>query len=95
MKVLTKCVSMENENFVLIEDECEVKGKKIHYFGTIPYTELNEKGCMKRALNGFEMCMGYTIPEALERRQDEILTRGLNMDQLVEYYGRKMSRDCR
>ena len=94
MKVLTKCVDIENERFVLIKDQCEVKGKMIHYIGTIPYTELDSKGCMKRPLNGFEMCIGDTIPEALERRMDEIKTRNMNETQLIQYFQSKLSRDC-
>ena len=61
-------VEIENEKFVLIHDEQQ--GRK--FYGTIPYVELNETGCMKRPLNGFEMCIADTIAEALKRRTDKI-----------------------
>lgn len=68
MKVLTKLVEMDNRKFVLIEDD----QNGIHFYGTIPYTELNEKGGMKRALNGFEMCISVnSIGEALENRNKQ------------------------
>lgn len=71
MKVITKNVNIENEEFALIHDT--QKGRD--FYGTIPYTELNERGCMKRALNGFEMCIADTIPEALRRRTNQIAFR--------------------
>lgn len=88
MKVLTKLVSIENEEFVLIQDTTK-DGKE--YFGTIPYSELDEKGCMKRALNGFEMCISFNnISEALDRRYDAIKTRGMNLEQMQAYYVMKV-----
>lgn len=42
--------------------------KNNEYFGTIPYTELDEQGRMKRALNGFEICMQSTASEAIRQR---------------------------
>ena len=68
MKVITRMVEIENEKFVLIHDEQNDR----KFYGTIPYTELNENGGMKRALNGFEMCIADTIPEALKRRTNKI-----------------------
>lgn len=79
MKVLTKSVLIEGEEFVLIKDNSE-HGE---YVGTIPYTELDE-GRMKRALNGFEICikflrdykdLGEAINAAIKRRKDNILTK--------------------
>ena len=70
MKVLTKLVEIENQKFVLIEDE--VDGRK--FYGTIPYSELDENGRMKRALNGFELCMDFAgASQALENRKNRIL----------------------
>lgn len=69
MKVITKSVVIRNREFVLIEDTQNGH----HFFGTIPYEELDENGRMKRALNGFQMCIGYNnIAEALKRREDAI-----------------------
>ncbi len=68
MKVITKSVIIESEEFVLIYDEQQ--GRK--FYGTIPYTELDNKGRMKRALNGFQMCIGDDIDTALNRRTKAI-----------------------
>lgn len=70
MKVVTKSVIIENEEFVLIKDTDTNYGE---YYGTIPYTELDEEGKMKRELNGFEICVEHTIAEALERRRLSII----------------------
>ena len=70
MKVVSKSVVIENEEFVLIKDTNEAYGV---YYGTIPYTELNEEGRMKRELNGFEICIDHTIAGALERRKTDII----------------------
>lgn len=65
MKVLTKVVILENEKFVLIRDT--EKGET--FFGTIPYSELDEKGRLKRELNGFDMCISWLNPgDALQLR---------------------------
>lgn len=69
MKVLTKNVLIEGEEFFLISDIHE--GQK--YYGTIPYSEV-ENGRLKRQLNGFEMCISFEgIPQAIERREKHIL----------------------
>jgi hypothetical protein len=70
MKVVTKSVMIENEEFVLIKDTDANYGE---YYGTIPYTELDEEGKMKRELNGFEICIEHTIGKALERRKMDII----------------------
>lgn len=70
MKVITKLVELENEKFVLIKDE--QNGRK--FYGTIPYSELDERGCLKRPLNGFEMCVSFlNIADAIEQRNKQIL----------------------
>ena len=75
MKVITKHVEIENEAFVLIKDEkTDCNGEHYEFYGTIPYAELDEKGYMKRALNGFDMCIADTANEALARRKDDIKT---------------------
>ena len=67
MKVITKLVIIENEKFALVYLEDHKK------YGTISYNELNEKGRMKRALNGFEMSCENTIKECLETTRRHIL----------------------
>jgi len=70
MKVLTKYVNLMGEEFVLISDKTEDDKT---FFGTIPYSELDSDGSMKRALNGFEMCISFnTVAEALENRNNQI-----------------------
>ena len=73
MTVLTKCVILENEKFVLIKDTSKELAKaseykNCEYFGTIPYTELDEQGRMKRTLNGLQICMQPTASEAIRQR---------------------------
>lgn len=71
MEVITKCVVIENEKFVLIRDkkeglpECYKNGE---YYGTIPYEELDEHGKLKRQLNGFEIGIEASAGEALRYR---------------------------
>ena len=90
MEVLTKYVNIENEEFVLISDKRE---DGVEYYGTIPYSELDEKGRMKRTLNGFEMCISFkSIAEALDRRYDEIKTRGMSVEETMNYYVRKIKK---
>lgn len=51
MEVVTKCVVIENEKFVLIKDKSEKLTefyKNGEYYGTIPYAELDEHGKLKR-----------------------------------------------
>lgn len=93
LKVLTKAVIIEDEKFVLVKITRIDNGRE--FIGTIPYTELDEKGCMKRELNGFEMALSDDIPHALERRTDMILTKGMNDIQIINYFKTKLSRECR
>lgn len=81
MKVVTKSVVIENEEFVLIKDTDKNYGE---YYGTIPYTELDEEGKMKRELNGFEICVEHTIAEALERRKSSIIRERLVKEYLAQ-----------
>lgn len=76
MKVLTKCVVFEGQEFALIKSEHEGKP----FWGTIPYTELDSRGCMKRTLNGAEMRISFeNAAEALEnRRRDVVMSRLLD-----------------
>lgn len=70
MTVLTKHVNIENEEFVLIKGEHEDRT----FYGTIPYSEIDEHGRMKRELNGVELRIVFTKPaDAIEERRCAIL----------------------
>lgn len=73
MKVITRSVVIEEQEFVLIENEQD--GKK--YWGTIPYTEIDENGRMKRTMNGLEMMISFRNAQDafIRRRNDVILNR--------------------
>lgn len=87
LEVLTRVVDIEDEKFVLVKITRIDNNNE--FIGTIAYTELDEKGCMKRELNGFDMCLADSIPHALERRTDMILTRGMNESQILKYFSNK------
>ena len=75
MEVLTKCVDFENEKFVLFKDKkagLPEYYKNGEYYGTIPYTELDENGNMKKALYGYQICMEQSAGEALRSRLIQI-----------------------
>ena len=90
LKVLTKRVNIRNEEFVLVEITRTDNGMK--FIGTIPYSELDDKGCMKRELNGLEMCLTDSIPHALEMRDDEIATRNLSETEMINYWKNKLAK---
>ena len=78
MKVISKCLVVEDEKFVLIEDKCV----NLEYYGTIPYSELDEAGRMKRGLNGFEMCVSFDgIASAIKQREIRV-----KQDRLIDKY---------
>jgi len=86
MKVLTKCVNIDGEEFVLIENTQNDK----HFYGTIPYTELDEHGRMKRGLDGFEMVISFvSAADALEQRKRRIKQQKL----MAEYIRAGLDRD--
>lgn len=71
MEVLTKCVILDDEKFVLIKDKSEKLTefyKNGEFYGTIPYAELDEHGKLKRQLNGFEIGIEASAGEALRYR---------------------------
>ena len=79
LKVINRCVNILDEEFVLISDVTK-DGKQ--FFGTIPYTELDNEGKMKRGLNGFEMSIDFdSIGKAIERREHDI-----KRDKLIQKY---------
>lgn len=75
MKVITKRITIEDQDFVLIKDHDKNYGE---FYGTIPYTELNEVGGMKRPLNGFEMCVSNNdVNDAIIRRTESLVSKRL------------------
>lgn len=69
MKVLTKCVVFEGQEFVLIQNEHE--GRR--YWGTIPRVELDSDGRLKRELNGAHMRISWESPaDALNNRRIDV-----------------------
>ena len=72
MKTVIKKLILVGECFALVQNPSWGKG---HQYGTIPYSEVDENGRLKRVLNGFEMCVAATLEEAIERREDILLAR--------------------
>lgn len=72
MKTVIKKVIIEGMDFVLIR---EPKWGEDHQYGTIPYSEIDEEGRLKRVLNGFGMCCAATVEKAIESREDTLLAR--------------------
>jgi hypothetical protein len=71
MKTVVKKVVIEGMDFALVR---EPEWGTDHQYGTVPYSEVDENGRLKRALlNGFEMCVAATPEEAIERREDVLL----------------------
>lgn len=72
MKTIIKKLTLVGERFALVQ---ETKWGKDHQYGTIPYSEIDERGNLRRELNGFEMCVAATSKEAIESRRDSLLVR--------------------
>ena len=70
MKTAIKKVTIMGMDFALVQDP---EWGADHQYGTVPYTEVDEDGRLKRVLNGFEMCCAATIEGAIERREDVLL----------------------
>jgi hypothetical protein len=69
MKVITKRVTIEDQEFALVKGE--YNGKT--YCGTIPYSETDENGKLKRELNGHDMCISFMgIGDAILQRKNRI-----------------------
>lgn len=77
MKVLTNCVNIENEEFYLIKDKAVSGGV---YFGTIPYSEVDGDGKLKRMLNGFDMAISFESPAdaIVQRKRNIVISRLIN-----------------
>lgn len=86
-KVKTKYVSIEDRAFVLVEytlDDDSVM------YGTIPYTNIDDKGRMIKRMNGLEVCLASSIPSALEMRADLIKCEGMTKEQIFAYFKKKI-----
>ena len=69
MKVITKPVNIEGQEFALIKGEYNDET----YYGTIPYSEIDENGMLKRELNGHAMCISLaSIGDAIKQRTNRI-----------------------
>jgi hypothetical protein len=86
-EIITRYVSIEGRAFALVK--CVDTENCVRY-GTIPYTEFDENGALKRKLNGFEMCLAYSIPSALEMRADVIKCEGMTEEQILAYFKKKI-----
>ena len=86
-EIITQCVDIEGRKFALIK--CVDIDNCVRY-GTIPYTEFDERGALKRRLNGFDMCLAYSIPSALEMRADLIKCEGMTEEQVIAYFKKKI-----
>lgn len=73
MEVVVRSLVLEGEEFVVIKDKNEklvgtVGSQNGEYYATIPYSELDEQGRMKRVLNGFQICLADSFDSAIKRR---------------------------
>lgn len=87
MEVKTRYVSIEDRAFVLVK--CTLDDDSVMY-GTIPYTNIDDKGHMIKGMNGLEMCLASSIPSALEMRADDIKCEGMTPNQVIEYFKKKI-----
>lgn len=88
-KVKTKYVSIEGRAFVLMEYTMDDNSVM---YGTIPYTNIDDKGNMIKGMNGLEMCLAPSIPIALDMRYDDIKCEGMTKEQVIEYFNKKIGR---
>ena len=72
METINKKVTIEGMDFAIVK---EPAWGETHQYGTIPYSEVDENGRIKRALNGFEMCCAASPEKAVEQREDVLLAR--------------------
>lgn len=72
MKTVVKKVTIGGMDFALVR---EPEWGTDHQYGTVPYSEVDETGRLKRTLNGFQMCCAATIEKAIELREDVLLAR--------------------
>ena len=87
MEVKIRYVSIEDRAFVLVK--CTLDDDSVMY-GTIPYTNIDDKGKMIKGMNGLEMCLSQTIGGALDMRYDLIKCEGMTPEQVIEYFKKKI-----
>lgn len=69
MNVLSRNVIFEGQAFALIKGQHDGRT----FYGTIPYTELDESGRMKRELNGIQMRISWeSAADALNNRRIDV-----------------------
>lgn len=94
MRVVVKRVVIENEEFVLIKGNSE-NGV---YYGTIPYSELDKNGNLKRQLNGYDMAIVFetvahvesAMYKAIKERQrriplDRFIAEGHTKEEIIQF----------
>ena len=86
-KVKTKYVSIEGREFVLMEYTLD--NDSVMY-GTIPYTNIDDKGQMIKGMNGLEMCLSQTIGGALDMRYDLIKCEEMTEEEIFAYFKKKI-----
>lgn len=72
MKTIIKKLTLMGESFALVQ---EPAWGEDYQYGTIPYSEVDENGRIKRVLSGFVMCCAASPEEAIEQREDVLLAR--------------------
>lgn len=72
MKTVIKKVTIMDMDFALVQDP---EWGESNQYGTVPYSEVDSAGRLKRILNGFEMCCAATPEKAIESREDVLLAR--------------------
>ncbi len=78
MKVITRCYMTEGQKFVLISDV--QNGRR--FYGTIPYTNLDNEGRMIRPMNGVEMRISFeSAADAMQNRTQDII-----LDRVIKRY---------
>lgn len=78
MKVITQCYITEGQKFVLISDV--QNGRR--FYGTIPYTNLDNEGRMIRPMNGLEMKISFeSAADAMQNRTQDII-----LDRIIKQY---------
>jgi hypothetical protein len=76
LKVLTKMVQIEGEQFVLVSFDAS-EGLKQYYgdrvFGLVNYKHLDERGCLNKPLMNGELAVSATPADAISRKQKDLI----------------------
>ena len=77
MRVITKCVIIENERFALIHGIQDNR----EFYGTIPHIHIDSNGRLKKLLNGLEMEVSFNSPkDAIKNRRCAIV-----LDRIIKH----------